>query len=248
MKEFYIDDDGIKLHAKLEMPEGRDKCPLVIVVHGYTGDMEELHIVEAAKAIVSVGCAALRVEMYGHGKSGGTFKEHTLYKWVSNILKVSEYARSLDFVTDLYLCGHSQGGLLTILAAGMCPDRFKAIIPLSPACNIPVDARRGEILGTPVDPVNIPDEFVQDAENALSGNYVRIAQTIHVEDEIARYDGPVLIIHGDEDESVPYKYGVEAAKLYKNATLVTIKGEDHCYNNHLDQVTDAIKKFLKEQM
>ena len=74
MKEFYITDDGIKLHAKLEMPEGKEKCPLVIVVHGYTGDMEEPHIVEAAKAALDSGCAALRVEMYGHGKSDGTFK------------------------------------------------------------------------------------------------------------------------------------------------------------------------------
>ena len=244
MKEFYIDDDGIKLHAKLDKPEGTEKCPLVIVVHGYTGDMEELHIVEVAKAVTSVGFAALRVEMYGHGKSGGRFHDHTLYKWITNFLTVIEYARSLDFVTDLYLCGHSQGGLLVMMAAGMCPDKFKAIIPLSPAWMIPEYARKGEILGTPVDPVNIPDEFTQDEENVLSGNYIRVAQTIHVEDEIERYMGPVLIIHGDNDESVPYEYGVKAAELYKNAKLVTIKNEDHCYNNHLDQVTDAIKDFL----
>ena len=76
---------------------------------------------------------------------------------------------------------------------------------------------------------------------------MRVAQTIHVEDEIARYNGPVLVIHGDQDESVPYEYGVKAAELYKNAELVTIKDEDHCYNYHLDQVTDAIKDFLSKQ-
>ena len=246
MKEFYIDDDGIKLHAKLEMPEGKDRCPLVIIVHGFTGDMEEEHIIETAKAATSVGYAALRVEMYGHGKSGGTFFEHTLYKWVTNMLRVVEYARSLDFVTDLYLCGHSQGGLLVMLIAGMCPDKIKAIIPMSPAWMIPEYARKGEILDSPVDPVNIPDEFIQNGENRLSGNYVRVAQTIHVEDEIARYNGPVLVIHGDQDESVPFEYGVKAAELYKNAQLVTIKDEDHCYNYHLDQVTDAIKEFLRK--
>ena len=38
-KEFYIDDDGIKLHAKLDMPVGfevGEKCPLAIVIHGLT--------------------------------------------------------------------------------------------------------------------------------------------------------------------------------------------------------------------
>ena len=244
-EEFYINDDGIKLHAKLERPEGKDKCPLAIVVHGYTGDMEEVHIQEMAKAAVDAGYAALRVEMYGHGKSDGKFYDHTLYKWVGNFLAVTEYARSLDFVTDLYLIGHSQGGLLVMLIAGMCPDRFKAVIPVSPAWMIPEYARRGEFLGTKIDPVNIPDEFLQDNENRLSGNYVRVAQTIHVEDEIERYTGPVLIIHGDEDEAVPYEYGVKAASLYSDAKLVTVKGDDHCFNSHLDTVTDAIKEFLE---
>ena len=131
-----------------------------------------------------------------------------------------------------------------MLIAGMCPDRFKAIIPLSPAWMIPEYARAGEILGTKVDPVNIPDDFLQDGENLLSGNYIRTAQTIHVEDEIARYDGPVLVIHGDQDESVPYEYGVKAAELYRNAELVTVRDEDHCYNYHLDTVTSAIREFM----
>lgn len=247
MKEYYIKDDGIDLHAKLEMPEGAAKCPLVVIVHGFTGNMDEDHIVKTADAVVEAGCAALRVEMYGHGKSGGNFKDHTLYKWVSNMLAVVEHARSLDFVTDLYLCGHSQGGLLVMLIAGMCPDKFKGVIPMSPAWMIPEYARSGDILDTPVDPVNIPDEFYQDGENLLSGNYVRVAQTINVEYEIARYNGPVLIIHGDQDESVPYEYGVKASEMYKNARLVTIKGDDHCYDHHLDLVTAAVKEFLKDQ-
>ena len=249
MKEYYISDDGIQLHAKLDMPDDAGsggKYPLVIVVHGYTGHMEEPHIIGVAEAARAAGFATLRVEMYGHGKSGGTFRDHTLYKWVSNMLTVVEHARGLDFATDLYLCGHSQGGLLVMLIAGMCPDRIKALIPLSPAWMIPECARAGEVLGDPVDPVNIPDEFIQDKEHLLSGNYVRVAQTIHVEDEIARYDGPVLIVHGDEDESVPYEYGVRAAELYKNAKLVTIAGDNHCYDYHLDLVNEAVTDFLTE--
>ena len=244
MKEFFIDDDGIRLHAKLEMPAGDDRCPLVIIVHGFTGDMEEPHIRQAAGAAIAAGYAALRVEMYGHGKSDGKFRNHTLYKWVSNMLTVVEYAQGLDFVTGLYLCGHSQGGLLVMLIAGMCPDKFGAIIPLSPAWMIPEYARKGELLGTGVNPLNIPDEFVQDDNNVLSGNYMRVAQTIHVEDEIERYKGPVLIVHGDEDESVPYEYGVKAAELYNNAKLVTIKGDNHCFDKHSDRMAEAVKEFL----
>ena len=111
MKEFYINSDGIRLHAKLEMPENfNGKCPLAIIIHGLTGHMEEEHIVGVAKVMNEVGIAALRVEMYGHGKSEGKFEEHTLLKWINNALDVVDYAKKLDFVTDLYICGHSQGG------------------------------------------------------------------------------------------------------------------------------------------
>ena len=246
MKEFTINDDGIRLHAKLDMPEKEGRCPLMILIHGFTGHMEERHIVAVQRAANEVGAAVLRVEMYGHGKSDGQFRNHTLYKWVSNALAVVKYAKSLDFVTGLYLCGHSQGGLLTMLIAGMCPDDFKAVIPLSPAWMIPDLARQGGLAGVSFDPAHIPDELRQ-GDLVLDGNYARVAQTIHVEDEIARYHGPVLIVQGDEDEAVPYSYAVKAAELYDHAKLVTIPGDDHCYDRHLEMVTEAVKDFLQEE-
>ena len=116
----YIMDDGIRLNAKLDMPENHgEKCPLVIVIHGFTGHMEERHIVAVSQTLNSIGYATLRVDMYGHGHSDGKFEDHTLYKWLTNALTVIDYAWNLDFVTDLYLCGHSQGGLTVMLAAAM---------------------------------------------------------------------------------------------------------------------------------
>ena len=245
MQEFYINDDGIRLHAKLEKPEGAEKCPLCIVIHGFTGHMEEPHILAVSEALRDCGIATLRVEMYGHGKSDGEFRNHTLYKWVTNALAVVDYAKTLDFVTDLYITGHSQGGLLTMLIAGMRPDDFKAIMPLSPAWMIPDGARAGNMLGIPYDPKHIPDEL-SNGMLRLSGNYIRVAQTIHPEDEIARYDGPVLLIQGDQDEAVPLSYAKKAAELYKNAKLVIIPGDDHCYTRHLSQVVDAVKAYFSK--
>lgn len=243
--EFYINDDGIRLHAKLDFPkEEKEKYPLVIIIHGFTGHMEERHLVETAKAINEVGYATLRAEMYGHGKSDGKFCDHTLFKWINNALAVIDYAKSLDFVSDLYLCGHSQGGLLTMLVGAMERDLFKAIIPMSPAISIPEGARSGALLGGPFDPEKIPDELSM-GDRSLKGNYIRVAQTIDVEKAIDRYDGPVLIIHGDEDEAIPVSYAYDAAKRYKNAKLVIIPGDTHCYDHHLEMVTEALKDFLK---
>ena len=65
-----------------------------------------------------------------------------------------------------------------------------------------------------------------------------------MEDAIARYTGPVLLIHSDTDEAVPFSCSEEAAKAYRNAKLVVIPGDTHCYDYHLDQVLEAIREWM----
>ena len=245
----YIDCDGIKLNAYLDMPKNNsDKCPLCIIIHGFTGHSEERHIVAVQETLNEIGVATLRADMYGHGKSDGKFEDHTLFKWLTNILAVVDYAKKLDFVTDIYMAGHSQGGLSVMLAAAMERDIVKALIPLSPAAMIPEIARTGELLGTKFDPENIPDELDAWDGRKLKSNYVRVAQTIKVEDYVDKYTKPVLIVHGDQDEAVPYESSVIFSKQYKNCKLVTIPGDTHCYDHHLELVTEAVKEFMLEQI
>ncbi len=241
----YINDDGIKLHVELEKPDDAPlKMPLVIVIHGFTGHMEEDHIVAAAKACRDQGYATLRVEMYGHGQSEGEFKDHTLLKWIGNALTVIDYARTLDFVTDIYLCGHSQGGLMVLLAGGLKHEFIKGLIELAPAAMIPELSRKGELLGFDFDPDNIPDELDVKPGFVLGNNYARTAQLIHIEDAIDKYDGPVLIVQGTNDYPELIESAKYAAGRYKDCKYVEIEGSEHCYNGYLPQMTEAIKGWL----
>ena len=242
----FILDDGIKLDYKVDKPANiGDKMPLAIVIHGFTGNKEEKHIVAVSKTLNKIGFATLRVDMYGHGSSEGSFYNHTLFKWLANAITVIDYARNLEWVSDLYLCGHSQGGLTVMLAAAMKHDVIKGIIPMSPAIMIPEQARKGIILGTTFDPIRIPERISSlDHRWELSGNYIRVAQMIHVEDAYKGYDGPALLIHGDADESVPVSCSIEAQKAYKNASLSVIKGDTHCYDFHLEDVVSAVRSWM----
>ncbi len=242
-RELYITDDGIRLHAKLDMPVCHEKCPLAIVLHGITGHMEERHIAAVSRALNEAGLATLRAELYGHGKSGGEFSEHNLFKWLNNVVAVTDYARSLDFVTDLYICGHSQGGLTAILAAGMYPEVFRAVIALSPALSIIEGARSGKLLNISFDPENIP-ETLEKSGRVLKGSYIRAARLLDLDEAIKRYRGPVLIVHGGGDETVPAGYSKAAAGKFSVGKLVIIEGDTHCYDNHLNEVVSAVRAFL----
>ena len=244
----FFDIDGVRLNAKLEFPDNEaEQSPLLILVHGFTGHMEERHILAVADTVRSLGFAVLRVELYGHGHSGGSFFDHDLGKWVSELTQIIDRMQKLDFVSELWLCGHSQGGLAVMLAAAERKDAVKGLIPLSPAWTIPAGARMGNLLGAPFDPANVPAVIPVKEGLTLSGNYVRVAQTVDAEAAIRAYPGPVLIVHGTADETVPFACSQQAAALYQNCTLVPVEGDTHCFDRHLEEMTAAVRAWLAEQ-
>jgi len=243
-----IMDDGIALQAELDMPEKTaEKLPVAVLIHGFTGYKEETHILAVAKALNEAGYAVLRADMYGHGQSGGEFRKHTLFKWMTNAMTLIDYARNLEFAKNVYICGHSQGGLTAMLAAGLKREQVKGLIALSPAAMIPEGAREGNLLGQDFDPLNIPDHLDSWNNDVLDGNYIRAAQMIRVEDYIDRFEGPVLVVHGGADGTVPARVGIAAAQRYRNSEIKIIPGDDHCYAFHLDQVTEAVKDWALRQ-
>ena len=261
MQEFFIDSDGVPIHAKLEMPEGEpETCPLVIVQHGLTGTMERPNIVAVAEAIRECGMATLRTELYGHGKSGGTFERHTIFKWIDEMLDVIDYAKGLDFVTDLYLCGHSQGGFLTMVMGATRPDDLKAIILLAPGANIPRWSREGHFLHMTFDPEHVPDRvYLGDPfgeagapagypqlSEYMCGNYFRVAQLLDTDEIIDAYSKPVLLVQGTNDALVPYQDTIEVAERYADSRLLILEGDTHTFENDREQMLDAVREFLKE--
>ena len=243
-QEFSIPCHGIRLHAKLDFPrEEKEQYPLVIIIHGVTGHMEERHIVEEARDLNEAGYATLRAELYGHGKSEGSFHDHTMLLWLQELLEIVDYAGRLPFSGHLYLTGHSQGGAAAVLAAAMKQDQLRAVILQAPALVLRDDALRGSLFGDPFDPSWVPDEMLI-GEEPVSGNYIRVNQMLPFEEAVRRFEKPVLIIHGDADETVPYSYAVQLEKQYARAQLVTLPGDNHVFDFQLEMVTAAMREFL----
>ncbi len=237
-------DDGIRLSAVLEQ-RGEKRAPgLVILLHGFTSSKDRLHNIQAAEAMREAGFDTLRFDLYGHGESGGEFRNHTLFKWISNTLTVIDYAVGLGY-TEILLSGHSQGGLTAALAAGMEADRISGLILRAPAFMIPRWAREGSLLGQSFDPEHIPDSVPVIKGLELSGRYARVAQTIHVEDAVDRFRGPVLILHGSEDDVVPVSDSRIMAERYSSCTFSEIGGETHHFDRQPEQMQRLIREWLE---
>ena len=249
MEHIDIYDGDTRLDALLSLPErinpdaqgdAGGKVPIVIIIHGFTGNKEEEHLLAVEREVLSAGMASLRVDMYGHGKSDGKFFDHTLSRWFLNLMAIVDHAEKLEFVSDIFLCGHSQGGLTV-----MMHDKIKGLIPMSPAWVIPDQSRDGEILQNFFDKDNPPQSiYLPNVEMELGGHYLREAQQIDVKSAIGKYKGPVLIVHGTKDESVKYEWSEEIVKYYDDVELVPIEGDTHCFDHHADLAAEAVKKWL----
>ena len=238
-----IQDDGISLSAVLETPEGGESRRLAVLLHGFGSAGDRVHTVQAAAAMREAGFATLRFDLYGHGKSGGDFRRHTLYRWISNTLAVTRYARELGY-TEIVLSGHSQGGLVAALAAGMEPDRVCGLVLRAPAFMIPRGAREGLLLGFPFDPDRIPDEIPLPQGVTLDGDYIRVAQTLYPEETAARFRGPVLSLHGEEDDVVPPADSRAMAWRYADCELDLIPGETHHFDKRPEEMRSLIRAFM----
>ena len=247
-KEFFINCDGINIHSKLDFPaDAKDKMPIMVLIPGFTGHIEEPHIIAFAEAANAVGFVTLRSEMYGHGQSEGDFYKHNVLLWMSEASRVITYASELPFVSDVYLAGHSQGGLTAVLAAGVMKDKIKALLPISPAMSIFENADKGDFLGVKFDNDNLPKE-ISCPEWTISSDYIRAARMLPVRQAVASFKKPVCIIHGTEDEAIPYEFAVDLADEYENARLVPVEGDTHCFDHHLDKAVEAIREFLLSQI
>ena len=245
-REHYIDDRGIALHIKLDLPDHTGKLPLLILFHGFTGSMEELTILAVKDAALRAGFAVLRAELYGHGKSGGTFHDHTILKWVQNAEAVCEYAKQLPFVHSVFLAGHSQGGLLAVLLGEKHPQDYAGFLLVSPGASIPEELRSGTLLGEAFDPDHIPESLPTWENLTLSGEYIRTMRDIDPYAAARKYPGPVQILHGSEDEIIPVGSACRLAEEFPDAKLRIIEGDNHNYDYHRDVMAKAAETALNE--
>ena len=247
-QEFYVEHEGILLHMKLDLPDERKEYyPLLLLIHGFTGHMEERHLLGVRDTAVEEGYACLRAELYGHGESGGSFADHDLNKWLAEVVFIIDQLKAVSWIDKLILSGHSQGGLLCVLAAGKRPEALDALMPLSPAVNIPDFARSGNFLGNHFDPDDPPEVMGVWDDGILKSNYFFVAKDIYPEEYIPLYHGPVLIVHGNADETIDVAVGRRTADLYENCTFVEVNDDTHCFDRHLENCLLAVRSFLKEQ-
>lgn len=126
-------NQGQKISGIFNIPDNKNP-PLIIMCHGFTGNMHEHGLfVSAAKKFCENGFAVLRFDFRGSNESEGRFRDMTISGEVSDFKRAIEFSFKQNIDKDkIGVTGLSLGAVVSVLG---WTDRVKALVLLSPASN-----------------------------------------------------------------------------------------------------------------
>ncbi len=220
------------------------KQPVAIVAHGFNAThyvgyayAKELNRLGYQVYAFDFACGSV------HSRSDNNTMNMSIRDEESDLVAVIRYFQQQPDVDadHIIVIGESQGGLVSALTAAEHPKNIEKLILIFPALCIPDNwnERYPKL-------ENVP-EVTTLWGVPLGRRFFREIRELPEVKYIGKYKRPVLIVHGDADPVVPFRYSVDAQKFYKKARLHIIPGAGHGFN--AEQQTEClreIRKFLQE--
>ncbi len=240
-----IDGDHGKLSAVIQTPDGKTSYPLVMILHGLTGNKNEPLLTTLADNLEKAGIASIRFDFNGHGESDGDFSDMTVLNEIEDAKEVYNYVSKLPNVTSISIAGHSQGGVVTSMVAGeLGKNKIKCIALMAPAAVLRDDAIRGNLFGVTFDSMNPPQYVEIFGGHKVGRNYILTAQTLPIYETAEKFQGPALMIHGTGDVIVPYTYSLHYQHIYSQSQLELLPGFDHGFSQDVAKTAKIVSDYF----
>lgn len=222
----------------LDSPEGRrlaycqtsGASPGVVFLPGFKSDMEGTKALALEAHLKAKGRAMLRFDYSGHGRSSGAFEDGTVSAWKADTLAV------IDALTEgpQILVGSSMGGWLALLAALARPDRVAGLVLIAPAPDFTEklmwanfgEAAKKKLLREGW--VAMPSDY-DDEPYKITRALIEDGRNHQLLDGPIPFDGPVRLLHGQEDPDVPWEWSMKIAeRLTSDDVIISLnKAGDH---------------------
>jgi len=201
--------------------------PTIVFLPGYNSDMEG----EKATALDAwagrEGRAMVRLDYSGCGASEGKFADHTLDHWRDDVLDmIAAFAPS----GPLVLVGSSMGGWLALLVALALPGRVRAIVGIAAAPDFTEWGFSEDVVALlrRESKIEEPSDY-SDEPYVTTLAFWESGQANLLLDREIGFDGPVRLLHGQRDETVPTSVALRLSRALRSDDVQTIlvKDGDH---------------------
>lgn len=223
------------LRGYLHQANTKEKHPLVIMFHGFTGFKAEhrFSFVQLSRYLVQHNISSLRFDFLGSGESDQDFSYMTFSKEVEEAKEILKYAKTLPFVSEIILLGLSMGGAVATQVARDFHEDISKLILWAPAGMLP-----DVILTREKDYVKLENGNYDLGGIELSKDFVTDMLKQDLYKDIDKFTGPVAIFYGLKDHSVPLATCEKYCQIYQNCKLKIYEEGDHTFTSL------AVKKEL----
>lgn len=245
---------GLAMEVTLpdDFNEETDKCPMVILMHGIFSSKNIVPIPALARSLAKEGIASICFDFGGHWKSEGQIQQMTVGKEIEDALAMWEYAKSLPYVSKIGLLGHSQGGVVASMTAGILASRGEspaALVLVAPGSVVQDACKGGRFFGAEFNPADPPEYVKCFGIMKLGREYILSTQELDIYGTAQAYTGPVRLIHGSKDNIVPLSCSEKFVEAYtQDAELIVVEGENHMITRRLRKVVVHAVSFFATQL
>lgn len=242
------------LAIDITLPDGFNTesgtCPMVILMHGIFSSKDIVPIPALARALAKEGIASISFDFGGHWNSEGEMQNMTIANEIEDAMQVWKYARSLPYVSSIGLLGHSQGGVVAAMTAGLLAAQGESpagLVLIAPGSVVQDACRNGRFFGAEFNPAD-PPEFVKCfGIMKLGREYILSTQELDIYGTAEAYTGPVRLIHGSKDTIVPLSCSERFKETYgPSAELIIVDKENHMITKRLRKtVAHAVGFFVE---
>lgn len=237
---------GKTLRGLLYMPDVKEgKVPLVICAHELGSNYRRLWP-QYGEALASDGIAVYTFDFAGGGSeslSDGATTEMSVMTEVRDIEAVLEAAKGWDFVDTgkIALMGGSQGGTVSVIAAGRHADELAGLVLLYPALGAP--SRLHKLFEHKED---CPPVYNYYGWIDIGPVFVNDVWDYDVYADVPKYSSPVLILHGDKDTIAPIEDSQRASVMYPDSEFHVITGGEHGFTGQaFTQAIGYIRAYFR---
>lgn len=220
----------------------------MIICHGFRGAKENSgKLALFAERLNSIGCGVLAFDFSGSGSSDGEFRNVTLSGQARDLQRVIDYTCD-QYSLPIYLLGRSFGGS-TVLAAGAGDPRVRGFIIWS----APVYLHKtfAAMMTSAYDELSRGQNVVINDESGsfmLGPELIRDFDRHDMDDYLQQIGSrPILVIHGQDDETVDPENAWHIAEKAANARLHIVSGADHRFNGMTRDREDLTLQWLIDQ-
>lgn len=224
-----LNRDGQTLMGVVTLPEGLEKTPVLINIHGFGGNKcgyKNLHV-QMARDMEKAGIACVRFDMYGNGESDGEFSDMTFTSLLNDTEDIYRWVLEQEWTdkNHVILSGQSMGGYVAACAAPkLKPSKLVLQCPGANMWNGALErALEMEEKGI----------FFADIEGlSFSTAFNKDLHSYEPFTTAKGYEGPVLLVRGTEDKLVDHATCEKYMEVYDDAcTFVEIEGGNHNFSS-----------------